>query len=538
MSYISLYRKYRPQTFKDVIGQDVIVKILQNSIINGKINHAYIFSGPRGTGKTSIAKIFAKAVNCLNNLGDVCDNCNNCANKTDENIDIVEIDAASNNGVDEIRDIRNNVKLLPSNLKYKVYIVDEVHMLSNSAFNALLKTLEEPPSHVIFILATTEINKIPSTVLSRCQKFDFKKISNKKIIERLNYICEKENINISEDIIKLIAELSDGGLRDAINLLDQLNITNVDKITRTDVYNLIGDVSDEEVIELFDYLISCNIEKIIEFLNNYLESGKNFIKIINRLESLIKDILIYNNTTNYFDQKYELILQKYTLINIEKLNKMSDELFNLLYELKRNNSNKLMVEIYLIRIALFFNIANKNEKKEIIIEQKEDIVEQKEEKIENNIEYIENKRININNTLSKANKTAKTDFVDKFSNIKEYITDKKYNSIANLLIKATPEVVSEKNIIFSFKNDFEVLLFEKNIDDIKKFLKKIYNKTYTFVAVNIEEWKKIKEEYIKNIKNGVKYEYIEPKKIKTKGKTTELEENIESIFGNDFNLEE
>ena len=193
MSYISLYRKYRPRKFSEVVGQEIIVKILKNSIINNKIGHAYIFSGPRGTGKTSIAKIFARAVNCLNPAdGDVCDNCDICKLSQDEELDIIEIDAASNNGVDEIREIKNTIKLMPSLLKYKVYIVDEVHMLSTSAFNALLKTLEEPPAHAIFILATTEINKIPATVLSRCQKFDFKKIKKEDIVNRLNYISNRK----------------------------------------------------------------------------------------------------------------------------------------------------------------------------------------------------------------------------------------------------------------------------------------------------------------------------------------------------------
>ena len=223
MSYISLYRKYRPKTFSDVVGQEVVIKILKNSILTGKIGHAYIFSGPRGTGKTSIAKIFSKAVNCLeNDSGDLCGKCSVCLSDFDDEIDIVEIDAASNNGVDEIREIRNNVKLVPNHLKYKVYIIDEVHMLSTSAFNALLKTLEEPPSNVIFILATTEFNKIPATVISRCQKFDFKKLTINQIENRLNYILDKENKTIKPEVVELISQLSDGGMRDAINMLDQL----------------------------------------------------------------------------------------------------------------------------------------------------------------------------------------------------------------------------------------------------------------------------------------------------------------------------
>ena len=221
--YQALYRKYRPKTFDDVVGQDVIVKTLKNSIKNDMVSHAYLFCGPRGTGKTSIAKIFAKILNCTN-LKDLepCNECVSCIQvNTNQNIDIIEIDAASNNGVDEIREIRNKITLVPANSKYKIYIIDEVHMLSGAAFNALLKTLEEPPSHVIFIFATTEPQKIPTTILSRCQRFDYKKISDSKIVERLKFIAKSEKINISDEALFEIARLSDGGMRDSISLLDQ-----------------------------------------------------------------------------------------------------------------------------------------------------------------------------------------------------------------------------------------------------------------------------------------------------------------------------
>ena len=224
MNYKALYRKYRPSLFNEIVGQDHIVKILKNSIIKNKIGHAYLFSGPRGTGKTSTAKIFASTINCLQPVdGEKCGKCAIC--KLEENVDIIEIDAASNNGVDEIREIRQNAKLMPNNSKYKVYIIDEVHMLSIGAFNALLKTLEEPPLHVIFILATTEFQKVPLTIVSRCQKFQFKKLTNNDIEKKLHEIVEKENINITDDALTLIAEISDGGLRDAINLLDQASST-------------------------------------------------------------------------------------------------------------------------------------------------------------------------------------------------------------------------------------------------------------------------------------------------------------------------
>ena len=438
MSYITLYRKYRPQKFEDVVGQETTKKILINSIKNNKIGHAYIFSGPRGTGKTSMAKIFAKAVNCANFDNDICCECEYCNMITDDLIDIVEIDAASNNGVNEIREIRNNVKMLPTLLKYKVYIIDEVHMLSNSAFNALLKTLEEPPKHAIFILATTEINQIPKTVLSRCQKFDFKKISKENIIERLKFIIKEEKIKIEDDIIDLIADLSDGGLRDAINLLDQINSMDKKEITQTDVLNLIGLLDDNKIFEIFDYIVECNIKSIIEYIETYNEKGINYIYLIESLEKIIKDLLIFNQVDNYFDKSYEDRLIRYSKINIDKFIKMSDELFKLNNEIKKSINQKMIVEIYLLRIALIFSISNQIErKKENQIDNKKDLTI-KQDNITKNIsnnENIsnENKEIIINNILSDANKDLKNEFLIYYDSINEYLTDKRYNNIANLL---------------------------------------------------------------------------------------------------------
>ena len=226
MNYKVLYRKYRPNNFDELVGQETVKTLLKDSIINNKISHAYIFSGPRGTGKTSTAKIFAKAINCQNNInGNPCCSCSFCENFKNSS-DIYEIDAASNTGVDQIREIIDNVKLTPINSKYKIYIIDEVHMLSTSAFNALLLTLEEPPSHVIFILATTNIEAVPITILSRCQRLDFKKIDDEDIFNQLKNISKKENIDIEDEAIKEIALYSEGGLRDALSILDQISKLN------------------------------------------------------------------------------------------------------------------------------------------------------------------------------------------------------------------------------------------------------------------------------------------------------------------------
>lgn len=526
MPYISLYRKYRPKTFSDVVGQEVVIKILKNSILTGKIGHAYIFSGPRGTGKTSIAKIFSKAVNCLENeTGDLCGKCDVCLSDFDDEIDIVEIDAASNNGVDEIREIRNNVKLAPNHLKYKVYIIDEVHMLSTSAFNALLKTLEEPPSNVIFILATTEFNKIPATVISRCQKFDFKKLTNKQLENRLNYILEKENKSIKSEVVELIAQLSDGGMRDAINMLDQLISLDKTDINVDDVYNLIGDVNENKIFELLKEITNQNVKNILEIVDELFTEGKNFINITNRLQTIIRNIIIYNNSNNYFSKDYEQKLNNFAKVDLEKFIELSDILFKLSNDLKKTTNQKVLVEIYLLKASLIFN-----EKK---IEQNNELTKINQETNTINENKINKEReIKINNSLYGADKSLKNEFVKEYESIKEYLSNKEYNSVTNLMLKATPEVVSEKNVLFSFKNNFEVVLFEKNISEIQKLLKQIFDKKYSIVAVNIDEWNKIKKDYINNKKNGIKYEYIEEIVQSEKAKrTTILENTVENLFG-------
>ncbi len=548
MEYISLYRKYRPRTFSDVVGQEVVVKILKNSILNNKISHAYIFSGPRGTGKTSIAKIFSKAVNCLNTTdGDLCNNCENCLQNIDEEIDIIEIDAASNNGVDEIREIRNNVKLMPVHLKYKVYIIDEVHMLSTSAFNALLKTLEEPPKHVIFILATTEFNKIPSTVISRCQKFDFKKITIKQIEGRLKYILEKENKTLNDDVISLIAKLSDGGLRDAINTLDQVISLDKENITTDDVYNLIGDVSEQKILNLLENIVSGNIKETLKNINEYYEEGKNFINICERLQLLVRNIIIFNNTDNYFDKEYEKKLLDFSHIELDYCEEMSNELFNLINELKRTNNQKIITEISFLKMCLM-----KNKKENTIKSSKinatsnidsnnrqnqvEPIISQEEQNIEESSkkETDENKKIKINNVFCGPSKELKNNFVKNYEKLKEYLSIKEYNALVNLLLKATPQIVTETNVLFTFKNNFDIVLFDNKIEEIQDLLRKIFGKKYSIVAVNNEEYSNILKEYKKNIDSGKTYKYIEEPEIEKKNnKNTKIENTAETLFGKD-----
>ena len=291
----ALYRKYRPQTFADIVGQNHIVSVLKNAIDKDQISHAYLFYGSRGTGKTSIAKIFANEVNRNEEY-------------QKENVDIIEIDAASNNGVDEVRDIKEAIKFLPTEGKYKVYIIDEVHMLTTAAFNALLKTLEEPPAHVIFILATTEIHKIPATILSRCQRFEFKNLSQEQLIDRLKYISEKESLVIEDAAIEKIATLAKGGLRDAISILDQVSNYS-EEITLNHILEVTSSISEDDILEFYRNLLQGDVTKSLLTYNNFVSQAKDTKLLLNDLINVTRDVVVYKNLKD----------TKHTAYNLEKI---------------------------------------------------------------------------------------------------------------------------------------------------------------------------------------------------------------------------
>ena len=313
MNYKVLYRKYRPDSFDSLIGQKHIVEILKNSIKENRLAHAYLFSGPRGTGKTSTARILAKAINCRNNKsGFACGECDSCLT-FNGNPDIIEIDAASNNGVDEIRELINNVKIMPTSLKYKVYIIDEVHMLSASAFNALLLTLEEPPEHVVFILATTNLESVPITIVSRCQRFEFHRITEDDIVDRLKYVCDSEGIKYEEDGLREIAILADGGLRDALSILDQLS-KNEEVITNTLVSNEIGSISNKKIDELINYLDHNDIDNIEAIFNEVESTSLNYKVFIKKMIASLSSVgvKILGNPDDYrlsYDDVKNLVME-------------------------------------------------------------------------------------------------------------------------------------------------------------------------------------------------------------------------------------
>ncbi|SEI73823.1 DNA polymerase-3 subunit gamma/tau [Alkalibacterium gilvum] len=298
MSYQALYRVWRPQQFKDIAGQEAVTRTLRNALSHGNTSHAYLFSGPRGTGKTSAAKIFAKAMNCKNPKdGEPCNECNLCQSITQGKLgDVIEIDAASNNGVEEIRDIREKANYAPTEAEYKVYIIDEVHMLSMGAFNALLKTLEEPPMNVVFILATTEPHKIPLTIISRTQRFDFRRISAQDIIKRMTYILNEKNIEFDPDALMSIAKAAEGGMRDALSILDQVISFSDGAVTLDDTLRITGSVTQELMIDYISAALNHNTEKGLELLHQMMQEGKDANRLVGDVILFSRDILIYQKT--------------------------------------------------------------------------------------------------------------------------------------------------------------------------------------------------------------------------------------------------
>jgi len=357
LAYTALYRKFRPTIFSEIVGQEHITRTLRNQIISGRIGHAYLFNGGRGTGKTSAAKVMARAVNCLNPKdGEPCNECEICqAILSGTLADVVEMDAASNNSVDDVRAIRDEVNFLPTVAKFRVYIIDEVHMLSSGAFNALLKTLEEPPQHVKFILATTEPQKIPQTILSRCQRFDFKKIPTQNIISRLTHICKESNINITAEALALVASLAEGALRDAISILERCTQDNIEKIDENIIKDLVGIPKLDFIRDLAKKIVDYDPEGILEILNSILENGKDINNLLWELIKYFKDILVYKATSNLelYNKEEKIYISSISEnLSKERLLKIIYDLSELENSIKYSTQKIIMAEVGLIKLCM------------------------------------------------------------------------------------------------------------------------------------------------------------------------------------------
>lgn len=556
--YLALYRKYRPNNFNDLVGQSGVSTIIKNEILNNKISHAYLFSGPRGTGKTSTAKIIAKMINCSNLGADgtPCEKCASCLNFNSSS-DIVEIDAASNNGVDEIRDLRDKVNLVPTIGKYKIYIIDEVHMLTVQAFNALLKTLEEPPAHVVFILATTEFYKIPATVVSRCQKFQFLKFSDDEIVSRLSNISSLENIDVSKDILYEIARLADGGLRDAINMLDQLSSFGNGKINIDDLYKLNGVVSYVEISNLLKFVKNNNIVDIASFINEIDRSGKNIDRFINDLLIFLKDVLLCKNEFNLSDlgikDKQEKIIEISKIFDLDEISNMIFSLNDLNNKLKKSVFSTVLLTVYFVKLSNDLN--NNNLKIGNRVDNLTDMdVNNSAKETNNNFSISKNnivssitkfsdklKKIRINNSFSTASKLNKDEFVKKWDTINQSSILDDFSSIAGIIDDVDVLVVGDNNVIFLTKYDSLLERIYNYVDDFERLLYLFFNKKYKIVFLANDEWIYEKNNYIKNIKSGKKYIYINEDEngddnidVNKKVETNDDIDKIVSILGEDI----
>ena len=565
MSYLALYRKYRSKNFDELVGQEAIKQTLENSLKIQKISHAYLFSGPRGTGKTSVARLFAKALNCEKGNGEICNECSNCrAINEGSHPDVIEIDAASNSGVDEVRELIEKVKYAPIQGKYKVYIIDEVHMMTNSAFNALLKTLEEPPSYVVFILCTTEPYKLLPTILSRCQRYEFKKITDAELKKLITHVLKEEGVSATNDAINLIVELANGGARDSLSLLDQVISYAGSNIEEEDVIKMFGLVSSQDKIRLLENIKDGNTLKVLKTYDEFIIRNIDLSRLVNELLTLLKDSLVYLKTrdksliTSSKEEDAKEIMLKF---DESELLSYIDLLLKCQNEFKTTSDPNFLFEIYLLKLLKV------ETSQEVTVQKVETPIKKPvvtsplpqeqtpistnntaktqdfsktntvpEEKV-NEVKPAANLKLKPSNTefavletegdirqitmdeLIKltiiSNRDERKMLSERWNALEQLINDPNEGPYASLLLDSRPYIVTNSNLILicDYKNTAKKINIISNQEGLNKLVKKVLGRKVCLYALNRDE----STELIKKYRNLQELNHL-PKK-------TEIEDN-------------
>ena len=563
MAYQALYRKWRPQKFEDMVGQTAVTKTLKNAIIHHKTSHAYLFTGPRGTGKTSAAKIFAKAINCLNPQdGEPCNECLLCKGITEGTIgDVIEIDAASNNGVEEIRDIRDKARYAPTQATYKVYIIDEVHMLSTGAFNALLKTLEEPPKNVIFILATTEPHKIPATIISRTQRFDFRRITNDEIIQRLRYILEQEEIAYEEEALSVIARCANGGMRDALSLLDQVISFSDDKVSFEQAIQVSGSLTDDLMIEFVRLLTQQQAQAALLQLQDLLLLGKEASRLIEEWLEFSRDLLVAKQTGDMIGRS-EAFVEFAKEVEEAFLYRFMDALNQTQQEMRFTTKPTISLEVFTIKMAQpVVAVAQKavpaNQEYVSQLEEQLQILQQQMSQLLQGQGVVAPKKAistpqakastykpNIGEVYKVLDAATRKDLIF----IRELWGDllQMLSTTQRALLKASEPVAASPNG-FVLKFDYEILCqrAQESVElheDIARYCQTLAQYPGNFVSVTGEQWVQIRQDYLRDKKEKQEAEGVthatemeeQPTDEEEKNEVEQLVQNTIDLFGEEI----
>lgn len=571
MSYQALYRVWRPQTFEDLVGQDMITKTLKNALATKQTTHAYLFAGPRGTGKTSCAKLFAKALNCPNQVnGDPCNECETCKAITAGRLnDVIEIDAASNNGVEEIRDIRDKVKYAPTQADYKVYIIDEVHMLSTSAFNALLKTLEEPPANVVFILATTDPHKIPATIISRTQRFDFKRITSGAILERMEYILKQKEFEYDEKALNVIARAAEGGMRDALSILDQVLSFGDNKVTLDNALLVTGSVTRENLIKYLSQVQNHETVAGLQTIHEILDEGKDTKRLLEDLINCCRDLLLYKQAPEMLEQTGSVMIDDEFKDMAEKSN--PETLYRYIDTLNEQQENmrysmyqSVYLEVLTVKLAKIDGKERKtgvqslqtapetldelNDLQRQIKELKDQVKnllgktnrgfssEKTSRPAKKTVQHYEIKIdvASIYRILGSATKSDKNRFVDCMNDILSTL-----NVSSKAMFKMCEiEAAGPEGIILSFNNEFicgRIINEERVRDEFENSVGRIYGDAKKIVYVPKNRWLNIRQEYIKQMQSGtIPKDAAEIPSDQAKEHEDDIVQEAEDIFGKDL----